>query len=570
MNVSMSRARLAAVLLAAVTLLLHGAALQAGWRGDDPAHLRFIASYAPWQYFSVREVMLEQSYAHITPWNAFFYDLGLPLFGLNAWGHHAHLLVVVWAAAWATWALLREHAGETAAWAGALLFLVMPSTNAVAQLLMTAHYAYGLLFTVLALWCWSRAVGRDSIRWACIAAALYALACLCKELYVPLPAVLLVWPSGRWQRRIRLFVPIAVVAAAYLAFRYWLFGGVGGYAGLFEQQAKGSWAESMARLGAAMSGVQRTFFGSGALAWSSLALVGALMVAGWVRRWRPSPWLVAAALLALLVPIVPVLTVIGQGSTSARFLFLGGWAFAVLLGTALRGAGKVPLALAALLILALGWVQHRVSEEIAWITRAEQPENQFILDHSVADALQPRDYTGNGYLRSMGDAKRLLTGIEPPRLVLDEAELVALGPQEGRKVWAWADACGCVQPLGASWDARAAHLSKALESGRALNVPMTVVIGLKGEGRIRRFEWDVQGPPGRLFIELPQFGRKEMPYAGHFTFGIDATVRLADSVFVRAVIETAEGAVLRSPLLKIPTARDSTVKWQTKDGGDEN
>lgn len=63
---------LVAVLLAVICLGLHHSALSGGWRFDDGAHLYFAALYSPWQYFFVPEIMREQSWAHIIPWNAFF------------------------------------------------------------------------------------------------------------------------------------------------------------------------------------------------------------------------------------------------------------------------------------------------------------------------------------------------------------------------------------------------------------------------------------------------------------------------------------------------------------------
>ena len=86
----------AALLLLLVCFGLHRSALSGGWQFDDGANLLMAAKYAPWQYFFVPEVMLESTPAHITPWNVFFYEMGLPFFGLNPVGHYVHLLLVLW------------------------------------------------------------------------------------------------------------------------------------------------------------------------------------------------------------------------------------------------------------------------------------------------------------------------------------------------------------------------------------------------------------------------------------------------------------------------------------------
>lgn len=202
----------AAVLLLLVCFGLHRSALSGGWQFDDGAHLLMAAKYAPWQYFFVPEVMLESTYAHITPWNVFFYEMGLPFFGLNPVGHYVHLLLVVWGVAYATFFLLSAWLPKPHALFGAVLFLAMPPVAGVAQMLMVGHYVYGLLFTVLALLAFNRAVLTGQTRYALLTAGLYALACLCKELYVPLPAVLLFLPVKTWQLRLRCLLGVAVVA----------------------------------------------------------------------------------------------------------------------------------------------------------------------------------------------------------------------------------------------------------------------------------------------------------------------------------------------------------------------
>ena len=218
----------AALLLLLVCFGLHRSALSGGWQFDDGAHLLMAAKYAPWQYFFVPEVMLESTYAHITPWNVFFYEMGLPFFGLNPVGHYVHLLLVLWGGAYATFFLLGEWLPKPYALFGAVLFLAMPPVAGVAQMLMVGHYVYGLLFTVLALLAFNRAVLTGQTRYALLTAGLYALACLCKELYVPLPAVLLFLPVKTWQLRLRSLLGVAVVAVAYVGFRWWVLGGGGG------------------------------------------------------------------------------------------------------------------------------------------------------------------------------------------------------------------------------------------------------------------------------------------------------------------------------------------------------
>lgn len=559
-----ARWALSAAVLAGLTLLLHGGALQMGWRHDDPAHLRFVGTYSAWQYFLVPEVMREQSYAHITPWNALFYAMGLRPFGLDARGHYAHLLAVIWLTAWATWGLLRRQLGDGAAFAGATLFLAMPPTGAMAQLLMTGHYAYGLLWTCLALGCWSRAARQGRMRDAWATAFFYALACLCKELYVPLPLVLLFWPAPAWRLRLRLLAPVMAVACLYAVLRLWLLGGVGGYAKLADAPTVGP-AELVAGLTRMVEGVVHMALGAGTGGWLALALAGACLLAGVRRGWRPPGAMAGAAWLALLVPIAPVLLAISQGGIAGRFLVLVGWTLSVALAFSVRHAGRWGLGLGAALLLVLGMNQQRQGTLIESASRSGQFENQFMLDGDAAGHLVPLDYTHTGYVHSMGEARRLILREAAPTVVQDEEQLANLGAEAGRATMAWVPACACLRPLGDAWDVRAQAFERGVALGRALAPAMTVEIRLKDEGRFKRLSWQVQGPAGRAFLEVPELGNFEIQRQGQAPFGTDATLRLKDTVEVRAVIETPEGALIRSPLLVLPTQGEHRASWSGKE-----
>ena len=199
---------LAPILLTIVCLLLYYSALSGGWRYDDGPHLYFTAKYSPWEYFFIPEIMREQSWANLTPWNAFFYEIGLPFFGLNATGHYAHLLIIIWATAVATYFLLRLWLSPLKALIGPLVFLSMPPTGAIAQMLMTGHYAYGLLFTIIALYFYVASLRNNRWWFALVGAIFYLLACWCKELYVPLVGVLLFLPEANWKKRIKFITPL--------------------------------------------------------------------------------------------------------------------------------------------------------------------------------------------------------------------------------------------------------------------------------------------------------------------------------------------------------------------------
>jgi hypothetical protein len=70
-------------------------ALNGYWRFDDGAHLMFATEYSPSQYFFNPVVTRAFSGANITPWNVFFYDLNLSIFGFHPAGFYFHLLFLL-------------------------------------------------------------------------------------------------------------------------------------------------------------------------------------------------------------------------------------------------------------------------------------------------------------------------------------------------------------------------------------------------------------------------------------------------------------------------------------------
>ncbi|RYF80575.1 MAG: hypothetical protein EOO29_13435 [Comamonadaceae bacterium] len=544
------------LILLVACALLHADALQAGWDHDDPVLLRFATAHAPWQYFGVREVMLQQSYAHVTPWNVFFYDMLLPWVGLDARWHHLHLLIVLWLSAVATWALLRRWLDDGAALVGAVLFLCMPSTAVVAHLLMTGHYAYGLLFSVLAIHAWLHALERDSLKWASLAAAFYALACLCKELYAPLPAVLLFWPWGSLRQRAYLFAPVLAVAAAYAALRLWLFSGVGGYTRTSEDLAP--------YLAAALGHLGRAAVSTG---WKGLA-VGLLLLAGLAsairRGLRPRPAFIAAGAVALLLPIVPVLPRLGAEGISLRLFHVAGWALAVVMASLLPRAPLRWVAVASLLaVLVLG--QRQAVQTLAGNHGAQSAENQFLIDAPAGAMLMSYGFQANGYLAAMAQTVDRVRSSPAAAVIHDEDELLALGARRGEQVHVWDPACACMAPLGPRYGPMVKNFSDRVAAGSGR--PLSVELRLDDWGRQKRLSWKINGESGTARFDSHQSGRFYIPREGEFGFGLDASVLPAEVFPVRVTVEAPDGAWVRTPLLKVPLRGTHTVVWPPAPNG---
>jgi len=397
-----------ALVLALACALLFGNALHAGWAYDDPAHLAFVTTYSPWQYFTVPEVMRHQSYAHITPWNALFYEIGLALgAGVDPRWHHLHLMLVVWAIAMATWVLLQRWLGKGRALLGALLFLAMPATVGLAWILTIGHYAYGLLFTVLSLVAFARAVEKSSLTVACVAALMYGMASLSKELYVPLPLLLLLWPEGTWRVRMRLVIPSLAVAVGYAVLRWRVVNGLGGMHGE-------TWGGALQLLQPAVGlsflrGLLDLSFGTEILGATAAVLTGLILFIPGKRPRKLSLFFVLACFGVLLLPIIPLIRDTPE-IESLRFVCFMAWGLGVLIAWRLP-MHFVGVTIAVLLGGLLVNFQHSAIRTVKAHTEILRSEYDFVA-HAPQDAvLLPMEFKRLG---SAHDVKRCSACNRPP------------------------------------------------------------------------------------------------------------------------------------------------------------
>jgi hypothetical protein len=280
---------IALFLLALLVLVLHGSAVHAYWRWDDGTHLFNSTQYTPWSVFLNPEVTRAVSGNQFAPWNLFVYQVNSALFGMDPRGFYLHHLLSLAAAAFALYVLMRQwFAPWRAMLAPALLLMGAPAFH-MAQQLMVGHYLDGLTFACLALWAQLRAVDRRQWRWAWLAAGLYLLSTLCKEVYVPWIALALFMPLGAaaapmpWVQRWRYALPALAVALGYAAVRVLVFSGAGGY----QPSTLTGWHDVPGVLGAMALMLTHGLVGSGALGLlaTALCLVCVGVSLGACRTW---------------------------------------------------------------------------------------------------------------------------------------------------------------------------------------------------------------------------------------------------------------------------------------------
>lgn len=204
--------------------------LDAYWRADDPAILLHAIS-SPWLAdFHDPLIWRKLSPSNLTPWLTLSFHLDHFVAGAKPQLFYFHQLLACSVVAVAAYRLAREWAPPLVAFLGVVLFLCGASTASVVELLMTRHYLEGMVFSLLALLGFLRALDRRDMRWAWAGALAYMLASMAKEVYVPLVLVLLVVPRGSLYDRLRMALPFLTVAVLYVPWRGYMLGSlIGGY-----------------------------------------------------------------------------------------------------------------------------------------------------------------------------------------------------------------------------------------------------------------------------------------------------------------------------------------------------
>jgi hypothetical protein len=526
---------LTAAALAAVTVWMFHGALRNGWRFDDGAHMLTATRFEPWEYFFLPSITNRQSMAgHVTPWNAFFYDVNLRLFGFSTAGYYAHQMAVLWLTSIASVALLRRWTGLILAVFGAILFLIGAPTSHVANSLMTGHYAAGLLFSVCGMLGFVRCVERKAIAYALGGAALYLLALSCKEVFAPLPALLLFLPVGTLRERVRALLAFVPVALFYVVWRHAVLGEfLGSY-----HQGPGFTAEGVLE---ALRHLPDRLAGGGVV---FLVVTGLALHAG-LRR-RSSLLLVLVAIVLLTFPLAPL-----RSRDEVRYYFVPWWGLSVGAAALLsvvegRFAWKVRIGLGAVLVAAA--LASSIDERAALAEHAIEYEETaaFALEGNPEGALYSENSQVLSEARSLLQAANSLDGPRTrPRFVTSTDELASVDLAVAR-VYRYDERTRTIRDISA-------EVPELLERLRATEVERPLRYRI--ERRDDKLFWDL-GPykEGQYYFEAENTGRIPVPPRG--------SVRLEKVHSLgRIRYESPEGWVTIGPPLEYDALDFSVIEW---------
>jgi hypothetical protein len=394
------------------------------WRADDPAILwhamnskGLSAFYSPsdWQKLSPN---------NLTPWIILSFKIDLWLAGLSPKIFYIHSIFSLASVVVAAYILQRQWISPIWVLLSTGLFLMGGSTASVTELLMTRHYLEGLLFALLSIVAFTKAIRQQKMFWAIAGAFAYALAATAKEIYVPLILVILTLPPFEGlKKRLRLAIPYLVVALLYILWRRYMLGAmIGGYS---DADSLFSW-QSVAGMASVVQRFPSFFFGEQWILPSSIFFI-VVCIALFLNPIATPVFLSLA--VGILVPLIPLIAFPGISGPD-RYLFLP-W-FATCLAGVLSlqfVVSKLPLMprlgqavgifAAALIILITFLYSNKLKDSRALTYREFDIQGRFYFAGTQTQALIPSPTLLHGYwyLTHLCDIKKVLAQTCPAVLI---------------------------------------------------------------------------------------------------------------------------------------------------------
>ena len=405
-----------AISLLIITFAIHGDALQMGFGRDDGGGLAKALRLSPADYFLDPPTSAAVSGMSVSPWHVFVYDINIMLFGLNSYWHHFHLVSIVWLTAVATYMLLKLWLSTSWSVLGAILFIAGTPTLYISHEEMSGHYLYGLIFTIFSIYLFIHSERTNNFKLNCVSAFFYLLAVACKEIYVPLPLILISYQVTNIKRRLQMTLIHWVILICYAIWRYNAFGG-----SLIGPKGIGP---DLVSAGNSFLTVPNLLFGSSIFSSTAAAILTILLII----NIRGRQWLFAISIIAvLLTPLFPV-SVNPGFSAPDRLLYLIWWAICVAFSWS--GFKAPPKLQKYLLALMAGLCISSTSVMSAWRHEIEQSKQMWaeyysfhLRSEKIKNLYIPNDYE-DGYFNISGNISGMIEA--SIRLGLEREKVVNL------------------------------------------------------------------------------------------------------------------------------------------------
>lgn len=360
----------AVALVVAFVVVFYRRITRLWWTMDDAFHLHFLSAHEHLSYLG-RAATAALPFKLFTPLLFLSLDSDLATAGLNPRAFYLHQLVSLVLMAIACYALMRWWGRPWIACTGTVLLIAGAPFCTIAQQLMLRHYIEGLFFAAVAATLFVLSVRRGSTRFEVLSAVAYFAAAVAKEIYVPLPFVLLLLPERDVRSRALRLRAHAIALAVYVALRWFVLDTLGGGYGFTVTLAELPHVFTDLLMFSA-----KTLAGTGVAA-IVLGIVVIAAIAIVVRHRRAAA---LAVLIAFVIAVAPVLPV--AKAHEARYA-LALWLLGVTVIVSAANVAKraaivllVPALLATLIVNRTTWTttfDHatRMSREGRWFVAAD-------------------------------------------------------------------------------------------------------------------------------------------------------------------------------------------------------
>ncbi|MEJ2684285.1 MAG: hypothetical protein P8Z71_07815 [Candidatus Sulfobium sp.] len=543
--------------------VLYNSILGAFWLGDDPLILKHAILYHPWEYFFVPAVWQKGTVSNFTPWLVFSFDLDHKLFGINPFGFYLHQLASLCLLAGIAYFVLRLWFPSVLSFWGVLLFIVSPPFARLSQMLMVRHYLEGFIFAALSVYCFTKDM-RESPGWLSVVGTFfYLLAVSAKEVYVPLPFLLLLLREGSPLKRLKRVVPWLIVLAVYVFWRWYMLGRlVGGYSEI------SAWFKNVMlfplRVVDAMRGVQgppvhwwRWFIGS-----SSVLSVAAVIV----LSDRKSLLNELAVSALLLLPIFPVSSIMSPRYVWLPFFF---WIVVHLISwnrlnnRMNKMPARIVISLWGITLLACFSC---VSLSNASLTRGnikrQGEEGKFVFEHGSATDLLVNPSSSGWYYSGLSWLRKDVLRLGQGPSAISDSRIICLDRLRGdkggdvvnsfRHIWHFDPRLGVlvsgdVRDFCGRWSHQGIRMDKSL----SMNVNYNRAVFAWTFGPYQKGDYTLfVGRTSESKFPLPKNGKAFISFRG-------------ETVYLRLRYVSPDGWLSYSPLLELAVKNDKgSVQWR--------
>ena len=298
--------------------------------GDDTQIMWFAATKSAGEIFFSPENYRAHSGAFFQPMLGFSFKIDWLLSGLNPKGYYIHNMVSVLLTAIALYLFLKLYVNYLPAMIGSILFILNPVVISLFSYSTNRHYVEGMFFAVLAFYFYVR---HDRLnnnilisdknppdipllkggRWGflILSSFFYLLSALCKEVYVFLPAIVFIISGGNIIRRFKSTFPLWIILCIYLVWRFVMIGGIGGYP-----------FDDLLTAHKITAGIYNLLENMSKFLFGPYSIIFWIVLPVMVITTQPKNIILTGFIvIVLLLPVLPVLTLIGLHYAFARYVF---------------------------------------------------------------------------------------------------------------------------------------------------------------------------------------------------------------------------------------------------------